>query len=44
MNLQYCRVRTIKPNLNKGFVSNKLKNDIVDKMSIKPIHLGKLSK
>ena len=44
MNTHFCKVGTVRPNLNEGSNSTKLKSDLVDQKAVKVIQLGKLSK
>ncbi len=44
MNTHFCKVGTIRPNLNKGLNSPELENNSIEQKTVKTISLGKLSK
>jgi len=44
MNSHYCKVGTVRPNLNEGSNSTKLKPNSIQEKAVKVIPLGKLSK
>lgn len=44
MSTHFCKVGTVRPNLNEGSNSTKLKSNSVDQKAVKVIQLGKLSK
>lgn len=44
MNTHFCKVGTIRPNLNKDLNSTELENNSIEQKIIKTIPSGKLSK
>ena len=44
MNTHFCKVGTVRPNLNKTLNSTELKPNSVEQKAVKVIKLGKLSK
>ena len=44
MSTHFCKVGTVRPNLNIDSNSTELKSDTIEKKAVKVIHLGKLSK
>ena len=44
MSTHFCKVGTVRPNLNEGLNSTKLKPNSIEEKAVKVIQLGKLSK
>ena len=44
MSTHFCKVGTVRPNLNKELNSTRLNSNRIEQKAVKVIHLGKLSK